>query len=260
LIDAYGTGNPVLNFRKAQGTAASASAAGYGNTIGTIQSFGYGATAYSTASRATIQSVAEENWTDAAQGTRWGFFTTANGTTTVTERMRITESGRIGINTTSPSANLDVTGNINITTAATVAGMNVVPTVQAAYDKANTSVQNNATTLITVGYTVQPWNAGVNVAAYGTWTPNPANGNYQFANSNGAFTLAAPSTNCAIDVLFSNGTGGAANGARAITFSGFKVQSGGTGDTYSSSTANAQYILSIRRINNISTYVWKALQ
>lgn len=122
-----------------------------------------------------------------------------------------------------------------------------------------TAIRNNSTTLISVGYTLSPYNSGGNVAAYGTWTPNAANGNYQYANSNGSFTLAAPTTDCAIDILFSNGEGKAANGARTITFSGFKVQSSGTGDTYDT-TANSQYILSIRRINSVSTYIWKALQ
>ncbi len=128
-----------------------------------------------------------------------------------------------------------------------------------AYHRANTSIQNNSTTLISVGYTLQPWNAGSNVAVYGTWTPNPANGNYQYANSNGTVTIAAPTTDCAIDILFSNGEGGAGNNAKTITFSGFKAPTGGGGDTYST-VANNQYILSIRRINSISTYVWKSLQ
>lgn len=151
------------------------------------------------------------------------------------------------------NSNLTVTGNL------TLAGSNVMSVLNSAFSKANTSIQNNVTTLITTGYTYQSFNAGANIAAFITWTPNAANGNYQYANSNAAFTLAAPTTDCAIDILFSNGTGGAANGANTITFSGFKVQAGGTGDTYAT-TANAQYILSIRRINSIATYVWKALQ
>ena len=123
-----------------------------------------------------------------------------------------------------------------------------------AFAKANTSVQNNATTLITAGYTVLTYNAGANVAAYTTWTPDPANGNYQFATSNGAFTIATPTSNCAIDVLLTNGAA-----AGSITFSGFTVQTNGTGDTYATTSTN-KYLLMIRRINSISTYIWKALQ
>lgn len=109
------------------------------------------------------------------------------------------------------------------------------------------------------GFEIVAFNAGSNVAAYTTWTPNVVNGSYQTANSNGAFTIAAPSQDCAIDVLFSNGLGLAGNGAGSVTFSGYKVQSSGTGDAYTTA-ANNQYILSIRRINSIATYVWKALQ
>lgn len=114
-------------------------------------------------------------------------------------------------------------------------------------------VRNNSTTQITTGYTVQSFDAGANLAAYGTWTPDPANGNYQVANTNGALIIAAPSTNCAIEVLIINGptTG-------AITFSGFTV-SATTGDTYTTTAVN-KYILIIRKIANWATYVWKALQ
>jgi len=135
-----------------------------------------------------------------------------------------------------------------------VGGTNVISSLAAAYNQANTSVQNNATTLITTGYTVTPFNAGANISSYGTWTPDPANGNYQFATSNGAFTIATPTSNCAIDVLLTNGAA-----AGSITFSGFTVQTNGTGDTYATTSTN-KYLLMIRRINSISTYIWKALQ
>jgi hypothetical protein len=44
------------------------------------------------------------------------FYTAANGTTVAgTERMRITEAGKVGINDNNPGEMLDVTGNINVT-------------------------------------------------------------------------------------------------------------------------------------------------
>lgn len=110
----------------------------------------------------------------------------------------------------------------------------------------------------TGGFSYTSFNAGTNVAAYGTWTPNPANGNHQYANSNGAFTLAAPASDCDIDILLYNGQGGAVSGAGSITFSGFTVGSA-TGDAYAT-TANNKYLLSIKRINSVATYIWKALQ
>ena len=124
-----------------------------------------------------------------------------------------------------------------------------------AFAKANGSVQNNTTTLITTGYTVQSFNAGANLASYGTWTPNPANGNYQYANTNGALTIAVPPADCAIDVLLTNGptTG-------AISFAaGYTVQTNGTGDSYVT-TSGYKFIISFRRIYGISSYMIKALQ
>lgn len=121
------------------------------------------------------------------------------------------------------------------------------------------NVTTNGAYRLSGGFQIVAFNAGSNVAAYTTWTPDVANGNYQLANSNGAFTISAPTKDCAIDVLFSNGLGGAGNGAGSVTFTGFKAPSGGGGDTYVT-TANNQFILSIRRINSIATYIWKALQ
>lgn len=109
----------------------------------------------------------------------------------------------------------------------------------------------DTTSLITKGFTVTPNNIGT--VSSGTTTPDPANGNYQYYTNNGAHTLAAPSSDCAIDILVTNGAS-----AGAITFSGFTVGSS-TGSTYA--TTNAQkYILSIRRINATATYSWYALQ
>jgi hypothetical protein len=148
-----------------------------------------------------------------------------------------------------PSTATFVSSNVSISALTAAFGA-----TNSAFGKANTSVQNNATTLITAGYTVQPYNAGANISSYGTWTPDPANGNYQFATSNGAVTIAVPASNCAIDIILTNGVA-----AGSITFSGYTVQSGGTGDTYATTNAN-KYLLMIRRINSISTYIWKALQ
>jgi hypothetical protein len=106
--------------------------------------------------------------------------------------------------------------------------------------------------LINTGYTTASFNAGANVAAYGTWTPDPANGNYQYANSNGAFTLSAPSQNCGIDILLTN-----SSNANSITFSGFTV--GASAGLYSTTSGN-RFIITIRRINNISAYSIYGLQ
>ena len=149
-------------------------------------------------------------------------------------------------------ANTTVGAGANAFTSATVSGANTISI--AAFNKANASVQNNSTTLITTGYTVSSFNAGSNVASYGTWTPDPANGNYQYATSNGAFTLSSPSSNSALDILLTNGVN-----AKSITFSGFTVDANNIGDLYNTTNTN-RFIIMIRRINSISTYIIKALQ
>lgn len=114
-----------------------------------------------------------------------------------------------------------------------------------------TALLSDATANITKGYTVTPNNIGT--VSSGTTTPDPANGNYQYYTNNGAHTLAAPSSDCAIDILVTNGAS-----AGSITFSGFTVGAS-TGSAYNTTNAN-RFILSIRRINGVSTYSWYALQ
>lgn len=107
------------------------------------------------------------------------------------------------------------------------------------------------TALITVGYTVTPSNLGT--ISSGTTTLAGANGQTQYYTNNGAHTLAAPAADTEIDVLITNGAS-----AGAITFSGFTVGAN-TGSPLT--TTNAQrFLVSVRRINGISTYSCYALQ
>jgi hypothetical protein len=52
-----------------------------------------------------------ENWTSTAMGTDMRFFTTSNGSSSRAERMRISDSGNVGIGTTTPTQVLDVNSN-----------------------------------------------------------------------------------------------------------------------------------------------------
>lgn len=107
----------------------------------------------------------------------------------------------------------------------------------------------NATATITKGYTVTPNNIGT----FSSFTIDPALGNYQYGTNNGAFTLTNPASDCAVDLLVTNGAS-----AGSITFSGFTVGSS-TGDALTT-TNTSKFIVSIRRINSVSTYIIKALQ
>ena len=130
-----------------------------------------------------------------------------------------------------------------------IAGPTTVRTVT--FPDANgTVVTANNTVTINTGYSVSPYNLGTVSANI---TLGMSNGNYQYMTANAAFTITAPTSDGAIDVLVTNGAG-----AGTISFSGFTVGSS-TGSTYATTNAN-KYILSVRRINAVSTYSWYALQ
>ena len=69
---------------------------------------------------------------DSDMPTMLQFYTTADGSASVTERMRIKENGRVGINETSPASTLHVAGDLTLSgttfsaTAGAVAGYLVV--------------------------------------------------------------------------------------------------------------------------------------
>jgi hypothetical protein len=115
----------------------------------------------------------------------------------------------------------------------------------------STYLKSNTTATLTAGFAVTPYSAGTK--STGTFTPDPANGNYQYATNGGAHTLAAPASDCAIDILYTN------NGsAGSITFSGFTVGSS-TGSSLTT-TNTSKFLISIRRVNSVATYSVYALQ
>jgi hypothetical protein len=123
------------------------------------------------------------------------------------------------------------------------------------YCDANGVLSSNSATVLlssggatlTGGVRFTPFNLGNTSAA--TITPNPLNGNYQYATNNGTPTaFNAPTVDCAIDILLSNTTG-----ATAFSFTGYTVVSTSYGDALTTATT-ARFIISIRRINSIATY------
>lgn len=112
-------------------------------------------------------------------------------------------------------------------------------------------LRKDTTNTTTVGYKFTSYNAGT--LSSGTFTPDAANGNYQYLTNNGAHTWAVPAADSAMDILVTNGAS-----AGAITFSGYTV-SASTGDPLTT-TNTSKFVISLRKINGVSTYVIKALQ
>tara|TARA_R110000868_G_scaffold157001_2_gene384058 strand:- start:892 stop:4092 length:3201 start_codon:yes stop_codon:yes gene_type:complete len=107
------------------------------------------------------------------------------------------------------------------------------------------------TATISKGFTLTPNSIGT--VSSGTTTPDPANGNYQYYTNNGSHTIAAPASDCAIDILMTNGAS-----AVAPTMSGFTV--GSSFGSAFTTTNTHKFVISIRRINSVSTYSIYALQ
>ena len=138
-----------------------------------------------------------------------------------------------------------VTGTLNVSGTATLTGTILFPAVGSGILKASNTgvvasavlntdyIGTNGTANMSTGFVVTVFNAGN--ATTGTITPSPLNGNYQYIQCNGAFTIAAYTTfDFALDLLIQNGTA-----PNNITFSGWRV-SAATGDTISSTARLTQ--------------------
>lgn len=95
-----------LNLDKARGTDASKSVVSSGDTLGRLQFRGYDGSAFQGAADIFVSVDGTPGASDMPGAMI--FRTAADGTTTLTERMRITNAGRVGIGTTAPTALLHV--------------------------------------------------------------------------------------------------------------------------------------------------------
>jgi len=102
---------------------------------------------------------------------------------------------------------------------------------------------------LTVGFDTTSYNAGVK--STGTFTPHPANGQFQFAYNAGAHTLAPPVQNTSITIHYRNLTG-----AGTITTSGFGLVEG---DALTTTVGN-EFLFFITMINNRKYLTIRALQ
>src|SRR5262249_19172551 len=97
--------------RIAGGTRAAPTATGNSDSLLFLGGRGHTGSAFASSSKASIDLQASQAWTSTANGARIRFLTTTNGTSTVTERMRIENDGNVGIGSISPENRLHVSGS-----------------------------------------------------------------------------------------------------------------------------------------------------
>ncbi len=105
-INAPSTAIPQLSFTRAAGTLIAPIATSRASSLGLINFNGYNGSSYETSS--SIRSLTTEAWSASGRGSYLSFYTTNAGTNTFSERLRIDDSGNVGIGTTSPSQKLSI--------------------------------------------------------------------------------------------------------------------------------------------------------
>jgi len=104
LLDSFGSSSrSSFTGRYAAGTVSTPTATTAGNVLCEITGQGYGSSGYTSTSLGRMTINASETWSDSAQGTYLTFQTAANGTNTASERVRVANTGNVGINVGSTS-------------------------------------------------------------------------------------------------------------------------------------------------------------
>lgn len=103
--------------------------------------------------------------------------------------------------------------------------------------------------VLTAGFATTPYSAGTKSS--GTYTPDEANGNIQYAVNGGAHTLAPPTNNCTMILQYTND-----GSAGTITTSGFTLVDG---DALTTTNAD-DFFFYITKANGFSLLTVKALQ
>lgn len=107
LTTKYGGTEPNLAGRHSSGSSTTPTATSAGLGLVTFSGRGYTGSSFTT-DKAQIKMSADELFSTTANGTRITFSTTLNGTTTMTERVRIDNTGKVGIGSADPLGKLQI--------------------------------------------------------------------------------------------------------------------------------------------------------
>jgi carbonic anhydrase/acetyltransferase-like protein (isoleucine patch superfamily) len=169
------------------------------------------------------------------------------------ERFKATSDGKVGIHTTSPTANFHLTGNAFISSNAVIGGNLTL--------QQNVIISGDSTVSgsLSVSGSITPSGSVTSTAdndgtfSSGTYTPTPVGGNFKRILNAGAFTLAAPtvSGDYTLIIQITNDTG-----AGAITTTGFNRV---VGDTFTT-TVGHDFFVFITKCNGFISATVQALQ
>jgi hypothetical protein len=152
------------------------------------------------------------------------------------------------------------TGTLSIAAAKTLTASNTL--TLAGTDSTTMTFPATSANVAALNLTAQAFTGGIRVTSYSIGTPSngstttldSGNGPLQYMTNNVAgLTIAAPANDGNLVLYILNGAS-----AGTVTWSGFTVGSN-TGDALTT-TNTSKFMVSITRINSISTYIIKALQ
>ena len=112
--------HPAIIFAKSRGTVAAKTLVSNGDDLGGVYGFGYDGTRFRESTKILFEVDAVSGASDMPG--RISFWTTADGASVASERMRINSAGRTGFLNTNPQYTVDINGNFHTTGVAVIDG------------------------------------------------------------------------------------------------------------------------------------------